>query len=86
MPCIKGGKTMEKTVFRKRRLSSDVLCVNIVGYVLLGLFALICVLPFYLIIIASFTQEQSLIRDGYPLFIKFKNFSLEAYQLALIQI
>lgn len=74
---------MDKTVYKRRKLSGDVLCVNIVGYVLLGLFALICVLPFYLIIIASFTQEQSLIRDGYPLVLRLKNLSLEAYQLCL---
>ena len=48
-------------------MSKDELSVNIVGYVVIGLFALICLLPFYLIIVASFTDEASLIRNGYPL-------------------
>ena len=47
---------------KRRRLSKDELAVNIVGVVLIGIFALICVIPFYLIIIASFTSETSLIR------------------------
>ena len=38
-------------------LSRDELSVNIVGYILVGLFALVCVIPFYLIIVASFTDE-----------------------------
>jgi len=59
----------------------DDLIIQIIGYVLVGLFALICVIPFYLIIVASFTAETSLIRNGYPLF--FKNFSIESYKLCL---
>ena len=62
-------------------LSKDEISMNIVGYVLIGLFALICVIPFYLIIVASFTDETSLIRDGYPLIIK--DFSVQSYLLCL---
>lgn len=62
-------------------LSKDELSVNIVGYILVGLFALICVIPFYLIIVASFTDEASLIRDGYPLIPK--NLSVQSYLLCL---
>ena len=43
--------------------------------------ALACVIPFYLIIIASFTSDSTLIREGYPLFLK--ELSLE---LSLIHI
>lgn len=64
-----------------RRMSKDVLAVNLVGYILIGLFALACVLPFYLIIVASFTDESSLIRNGYPLILK--DFSIESYKLCL---
>ncbi len=68
---------------RKRPMSKDEVAVNVVGAVLIGLFALICVIPFYLIIIASFTSESSLIKNGYPLLPSLTNFSLESYQLSL---
>lgn len=65
----------------KKRISRDVLSVNIVGEVLIGLFALICLIPFYLIVIASFTEETSLIRNGYPLIPT--DFSIQSYLLCL---
>ena len=55
--------------------------IQLIGYMLIGIFALICVLPFYLIVVASFTDESSLIRNGYPLF--FRDFSIESYKLCL---
>lgn len=64
-----------------RRMSKDALAVNILGYVLIGLFALVCVVPFYLIIVASFTPETSLIRDGYPLIPV--SFDVQSYLLCL---
>lgn len=64
-----------------RKPSRDERAVNTLGYILIGLFALVCVIPFYLIIIASFTSDSSLIRDGYPLILK--EFSVESYQLCL---
>lgn len=70
-----------KTTTHHRRMSKDVLAVNLVGYIFIGLFALVCVLPFYLIIVASFTDEASLIRNGYPLILR--DFSLESYKLSL---
>lgn len=74
--------TMSKTmVLQKRRLSKDELSVNIVGYIVIGLFALICLAPFYLIIVASFTDEASLIRNGYPLIPT--DFSVQSYLLCL---
>ena len=60
---------------------ADVISINIVGYVLIALFALLCVTPFYLIVVASFTDNSELIRSGYPLFPK--DFSVEAYQLSI---
>lgn len=59
----------------------DALVVKIIGYVYIGLFALICVIPFYLIIVASFTSEASLIRNGYP--IMPADFDLQSYMLCL---
>ena len=85
MRCIKGEEIkMDEKVFTKvrshRRLSADVVSLKI-GYVFIGLFALVCFLPFYLIIIASFTPEKTLIRSGYPLIPK--EFSVEAYKLSI---
>ena len=65
----------------KRKIGKDVLSVNIVGGILIGLFALVCLMPFYLIIIASFTEETSLIRNGYPLIPT--DFSIQSYLLCL---
>lgn len=66
---------------QKRHISKDVLSVNIVGYVVIGIFALLCLLPFYLIIVASFTDEASLIRNGYPLIPT--DVSIQSYLLCL---
>ena len=66
---------------KKIKVGGDVIALNIIGYVLISIFALLCLMPFYLIIIASFTSNAELIRSGYPLIPK--SFSLEAYQLCL---
>ena len=65
----------------KRVWTRDAIAVNVTSYVLVGLFALICLIPFYLVVIASFTPEASLIRDGYPILPR--TFSLESYALCL---
>ena len=84
------GTIIEKTVIsdrtkikKKKKMSSDQLSVNIIGALLVGIFALICVIPFYLIIIASFTSENSLIRDGYPILPRLSELSLQSYALCL---
>ena len=41
---------------------------NMIAYPLMGLLALVCFLPFWLIISASFTDNSSIIKDGYHLF------------------
>ena len=75
------AKSMTKTAHHHKRHSGDVIAVNMVGYILVGLFALICMLPFYLIIVASFTDNSELIRSGYPLIPM--NLTLEAYHLSI---
>lgn len=61
--------------------SKDAFVVKLIGYVFIGFFALICVIPFYLIVIASFTSEASLIRNGYPILPG--DFDLQSYLLCL---
>ncbi len=68
---------------RKRPLGKDMIAVNIVGCILIGIFAFLCVVPFYLIIIASFTSNQAIIQNGYPLTLKAGSLSLQSYQLCL---
>ena len=81
---IEEQKLSDKTVIRKKKkISSDQLSVNIVGALAVGIFALICVIPFYLIIVASFTSETSLIRDGYPILPRLSELSLQSYALCL---
>jgi putative aldouronate transport system permease protein len=52
---------------------------NLVGIVVVGLFALLCLLPFYMIIVGSVSSQESIIMDGYQLFPK--DFSWAAYDL-----
>ena len=65
----------------RRVFTPDVLTFNILGYALLILFTLICIIPFYLVIISSFQAESVLVREGFPLYIK--EFSLASYGLVL---
>ena len=51
------------------------------GYVLLFLFGMMCVIPFYLILISSFAEESSLIRNGFQLIPQ--KFSTRAYEMIL---
>lgn len=66
---------------KKIRMTGDRIAVSIFGYIMIGLFALICLAPFYLILIASFTPENDMIRNGYPVLPG--AFSTEAYALCL---
>jgi putative aldouronate transport system permease protein len=59
----------------KRR--TDVLALNTIGYTVTGLIALVCVVPFILVLSASFSSEQAILRDGFSLLPR--DFSLQAY-------
>ncbi len=65
----------------KRVWTGDTIAVNTLGILFIGLFALLCLFPFYLIIAASVTPETSLIRNGYPLIPT--EFSGQSYELCL---
>ena len=76
---IKKASVREGSIHR--RLTGDVIAVNVLGYTLVGLFALFCLFPFYLIVIASFTPNADLIKNGYPLILQ--NVTIEAYNLCI---
>lgn len=63
----------------KKRLGKDELLFKGIGFPLIVLFALICLIPFFLIISSSFTSENYIIKNGYALWPK--EFSTAAYRL-----
>ena len=63
------------------RVTGDRIIFSAVGYILLTAFALLCVVPFYLIIVASFTSEKAIMSQGFSLLIR--DFSIEGYRIAL---
>ena len=67
--------------FSRRTATGDVVAFNLLGYFLLILFALLCVIPFYMVVISSFQAENVLMREGFPLYIK--EFSTASYGLVL---
>ena len=64
---------------KSKKMGKDVLLFKGIGYPLIAIFGIICVIPFLLIIASSFTSENYIIKNGYVLWPK--DFSLAAYQL-----
>lgn len=69
----KAEKKLEKNVISVR--------ANTVLLIILGLLALVCVLPMILVVIVSFSSEQSIFENGYSFFPS--EFSLAAYEYFL---
>ncbi len=65
----------------KIKKSGYTISFNIIAYAFLTIFAIICVLPFILILSGSLTDNSTIVREGYGLWPK--KFSLEAYKLIL---
>jgi len=59
--------------------SRDTILFTIIGYFLVSLFALVCIIPFILMVSASFTSEYAILRYGYQIFPR--EFSFGAYQM-----
>jgi multiple sugar transport system permease protein/putative aldouronate transport system permease protein len=57
------------------------LLTNVVAYLFITLFALLCLVPFFLVAGSSFTDEVTLVKEGYNMWPR--KFSLDAYRLAL---
>ncbi len=60
--------------------SADERLFGAIGYTFITVMALLCLLPFLLILGSSFSSEQSIIRHGYSLFPR--EFSLAGYEIA----
>jgi len=63
----------------KIKIEGATIVFNALGYTLITLLALFCLLPFWLIIAGSFTSEVTILQEGFNLFPKV--FSLEAYRV-----
>ena len=63
---------------KNRKLPKDEILFRVIGYPPLFLFALICVLPFILVIGSSFASEKEIMVHGYSLIPR--QFTLESYK------
>jgi putative aldouronate transport system permease protein len=66
----------------KIRNAKSTTVFNLIAYIIVGIFAVLSILPFWLIISGSFTSNESIILHGYRLFPE--AFSLEAYNAIFI--
>lgn len=62
----------------KIRKTKDAVFFQVMSYVIIGLMALVCLIPFLLIISASFTEESVILKEGYSLWPS--EFSVNAYK------
>ena len=63
------------------RMGGDKIAFNIISYIVITLFAIICLLPFVMIVTGSFTAEESIYQDGFRIIPA--QFSVEAYEILL---
>lgn len=71
---------MEKTKSHlgKVKKGGDVIALNIIAYTFCGFMALICLVPFLMVLAGSFSSEAAITKNGFSLLPQ--DFSLEAYR------
>jgi putative aldouronate transport system permease protein len=69
------------SVKKKKSLRLDWLSFRIISVLIILPFVALCIIPFYLIIVASFTDENEIVQQGYSFFVS--KFSLGGYELVL---
>lgn len=69
---------MNKRTVGRRHMSKDVLMFKTVGYIILFVFAILCLIPFLIVIGSSLTSESEIIRSGYSILPK--EISLDSYK------
>lgn len=62
----------------KVKAGPDVILLNIIAYTFCGIIALLCLIPFWMVVVGSFSSESAINANGFSLFIQ--EFTLEAYQ------
>lgn len=65
----------------KKRIPVDRLIVTLIGYLLIGILVMACLLPFVIVISGSLTSESDILREGFRLWPG--SIDLSAYQFAL---
>lgn len=68
----------EKNHLGKVKTGKDVILLNIIAYVFTGLMALVCLVPFLMVLAGSFSSETAITANGFSLLPQ--DFSLEAYK------
>lgn len=69
---------LSTAVGKKKKMPRDELAFKAIGYPLVFLFAILCLIPFLIVIGSSFTTENYIIRNGYTIWPG--EFSLSSYQ------
>lgn len=62
----------------KVKMGKDVIALHVIAYAFTGLIALVCLVPFLMILAASFSSETAIAANGFSLLPQ--EFSLEAYK------
>ena len=62
----------------KVKKGRDVMLLNIIAYSFCGVMALVCLVPFLMILAGSFSSEEAIIQNGFSLLPQ--DFSMEAYK------
>ncbi len=60
-------------------VKKDRILFNIIGYIIITFLALVCLIPFIMVLTGSFTTQESILRDGFRIIPK--EFSIEAYKI-----
>src|SRR5690348_16888975 len=63
-----------------RNRTRDRLLFNIIAYLFIGFFALVCIIPFIMVIASSFAKESDILKNGFSLFPA--HLTLFAYKVA----
>ncbi len=67
-----------KTPSTKIKMGKDKIILAILAYGVCGIIALMCLIPFIMVVTGSFSSEEAIIKNGFSLLIQ--DFSLEAYK------
>lgn len=63
----------------RRKYSTDTIIFNMIGYIVIGIMVLLCVLPIWLIVVGSLSDNTDVLVNGYSLWPRI--FSLDAYKM-----
>lgn len=72
-------KKTSSTDIVKRPMGRDRVIFNTVSYIVLAILAILCVLPFILMVSGSFSTQDSILRYGFSIFPR--TFTVEAYEI-----